>query len=49
MNLLDRQNKRLRIKHVRYYTFRELREALVATVKEKKAKEEVAGLIPVGK
>jgi len=49
MNLLDRQNKRLRIKHVRYYTFRELREGLVAVVKEKKAKEAVVGLIPAGK
>ena len=49
INLLDRQNKRLRVKHVRYYTFRELREALVATLKEKKAKEAAAGLIPVGK
>jgi len=49
MNLLDRQNKRLRIKHVRYYTFRELREALLATVKEKSAKEAVAGLVPAGK
>ena len=49
INLLDRQNKRLRINHVRYYTFRELREGLVASVKEKKAKEAVAGLIPAGK
>jgi hypothetical protein len=49
MNLLDRQNKRLRIKHVRYYTFRELREALIATATEKKAKEAVARLIPAGK
>ena len=49
MNLLDRQNKRLRVNNVRYYTFRELREGLVAVVKEKTQKQAVVGLIPVGK
>jgi hypothetical protein len=44
LNFLDRQDRRRRINGVRYYTFKELREGLAATLREPKARKAVAML-----
>jgi len=45
INHLDAKDDRLRINHVRYYTFDQLRDALLATVKGAKAKKAVKRLL----
>jgi hypothetical protein len=46
INLLDREDRRPRINRVRYYSFGILKEALLRTVKDPKARAAVADLIP---
>jgi hypothetical protein len=46
INHLDAQDKRLRINRVRYYTFAQLKEGLLATAKDAKARKEIEGLFP---
>ena len=41
---LDRQDHRLRINRVRYYTFKELREGLLSTLKSLEEKKSVSGI-----
>ena len=48
INFLDRQDKRLRVNRVRYYSFKELREALLATLKSPQDKKAAAAIIPAG-
>jgi len=45
INHLDAKDDRLRINHVRYYTFDELRDGLLATVKGTKTKKAVKRLL----
>ncbi len=44
INHLDAKDRRLRINHVRYYTFRELEDGLLETVKTRKARRAVTAL-----
>ncbi len=46
INLLDAKDQRLRVNRVRYYTFRALREALLATLKRKADRDAVSRLLP---
>jgi hypothetical protein len=46
INDLDAEDKRLRINRVRYYTFRELRGALLKTVKEPAKRKAVEEILP---
>jgi len=47
INQLDEDDKRMRSNHVRYYTWRELKKALLAQVKKKKkAKKRLEKLLP---
>jgi hypothetical protein len=46
INALDAKDARLRVNRVRYYTFAELRSALLETVKDEKAKARVKELLP---
>jgi hypothetical protein len=44
INWLDRQDRRLRIHRVRYYTFKELKEALLSTLKSPDDKRSIGGI-----
>lgn len=44
INDLDEENRRLRVNHVRYYSFRELSKALEKSVKNKKQRKALSGL-----
>jgi hypothetical protein len=46
INLLDRLNKRLRVNGVRYYTFKELKAALLRVAKKPEEKKAIATLMP---
>ncbi len=46
INRLDRENRRLRINHVRYYRFRELRDALLAAARGPEARAAITRLLP---
>jgi hypothetical protein len=46
INYLDEKNTRLRINHVRYYSFRELRKGLEATIKSKKKRKAIGKVFP---
>jgi hypothetical protein len=46
INLLDREDRRLRIHRVRYYKLHELRAALLRTLKEPEKRKVVEGLLP---
>jgi hypothetical protein len=46
INYLDLKDKRLRVNRVRYYTFKELKEGFLATLKSSEARKSVASLIP---
>ncbi|MAB81141.1 MAG: hypothetical protein CMJ89_17480 [Planctomycetes bacterium] len=46
IDYLDAKDKRLRINHVRYYTFRELRDGLLEVVDDKALKKRVSELLP---
>ncbi len=46
VNIMDEADKRLRINHVRYYSFRELETTLLASTKAKKLKKRVSALFP---
>ncbi|MHC4925089.1 MAG: hypothetical protein ACYTG4_13615 [Planctomycetota bacterium] len=45
INALDRKDRRKRIHKVRYYTFKELREGLLAVVKDKKKRKTIGELL----
>ena len=46
VNLLDRADRRARVNRVRYYTFREIRGALLEVVKDPAKRKAVGGLLP---
>jgi len=46
INLLDVKDRRLRVNQVRYYTFAELRSALLEVVKDEKSKKRLSDLLP---
>lgn len=46
INALDEKDSRLRINHVRYYSFRELRKSLASVLKSKSLKKKVEALFP---
>ncbi len=46
VNLLDRRDERLRVNRVRYYTFREIRAALLEVVKDPDLRKKVAEILP---
>jgi hypothetical protein len=48
MNRLDREDRRLRVNRVRYYTFRALEDALLKTLESPEAKRAAATAIPGG-
>jgi hypothetical protein len=49
MNFLDAQDRRLRINRVRYYTFAQLREGFLATLKDPKGRKAVDEVLPAGR
>jgi hypothetical protein len=46
INLLDREDRRLRIRHVRYYKLRELRDGLLRAIKDPQKLKAIEGLLP---
>jgi hypothetical protein len=46
INLLDRKDERLRVNRVRYYTFAEIRAALLEVVKDAEKRKSVEALLP---
>ena len=48
MNRLDKEDRRLRVNRVRYYTFRALEDALLKTLESPEAKSAAAAAIPGG-
>jgi hypothetical protein len=46
INKLDREDKRLRINNVRYYSMKALKDALLADLKDAKKRREIEALFP---
>jgi hypothetical protein len=46
INALDAKDQRLRINRVRYYTFAELKQALLDVVKDDAARKQIKALLP---